>query len=140
VKKLIFIFLLLCPGITLAQPINFYFIHPGGEGDDVAAKPYLTRFFAYLTEQTQKEFSGKYVNDVDTAVKEIKRGLVEGAIVSPKFFEKYKNKFKLKEILKTTPSYSNGPYEKYYILAHKGTDVTALDKADSVDLYSSRNI
>lgn len=139
-------FLLLLTLLLVAPPahakkLGFFIVQPGGEGDTESALPYLTEFFAYLSEQTQVAVDGKYLNDTDEAVGVFKSKSVDLAIVSHAFYEKYKDEFKLKTILATVPSYSAGPYEKYHIMAHAGTHLNKLE-ANNVahNLISSQNI
>jgi len=121
-----FLFLLFFATNAFAEAVQFYFIHPGGEGDTEEAKPYIAAFYDYLKEQTGLSFDGLYLNDKDEAVKALKNKEIMLAIVSPEFFSKHKVKYNLNEILKTIPSYSSGPYEKYFIMTNKDTKLTHL--------------
>ncbi|MFH1357680.1 MAG: PhnD/SsuA/transferrin family substrate-binding protein [bacterium] len=139
-KTLIILLLLLFSFSVQAQEkVDFYFIHPGGEGSADDAKPYLSEFFAYLNEQTGKNFQGIYLNDLDDAVEALTDEKVDMAIVSPSFLLKFKNKFLLQTVLKTIPAYSSGPYEKYFIMTNQDTDITKLASSHSkVKLYTAQ--
>ena len=129
----------LSTAVHAQESVDFYFIHPGGEGSADDAKPYLNEFFSYLNEQTGKNFKGIYLNDLDDAVDALKDEKIDMAIVSPSFFSKYRKKFLLQTVLKTIPSYSSGPYEKYFIMTNQNTDITKLATSQSkVKLYTSQ--
>lgn len=125
---------------AVASEFSFYMIYPEGEGDTEAARPYLARFFDYLKEKTGITVAGLYLNDEHEGAKALKNKDVNLAIVSPDFFDKYRARFHLEKILNTVPIYATGPYERYYIMAHKDTDIAALrDKEIRVNLFSSQN-
>lgn len=122
-----------------AENLGFYIIHPDGEGDADAAKPFLAGLFDYLNELTQIKVDGLYLNDSDEAVEALKQNKIQLAIVSPEFFESFKDTYSMTQVLKTIPIYSNGAYERYYILADKGTNILSLmDQQISVNLFASK--
>lgn len=122
-----------------AAAVNLYFVQPDGEGDTASAKPYLQSFFDHVAEISGVTVDGLYLNDEEEAVSALQNKKVQLAVVSPAFYQKYKDKFAFKKILDTIPIYSNGPYEKYYIMAHADTDVLALmDQQIRVNLFTGK--
>ncbi|MCP5465001.1 MAG: PhnD/SsuA/transferrin family substrate-binding protein [Deltaproteobacteria bacterium] len=135
--SLFFIFFI--PSAVFANPLNFSFIYPEGEGDNQTAQPYLKSFFEKIKENGGPELTGNYFNDADDAQEALEEGQIDFAIVEPLFFERFSKKLKLRPLLKAVPSYSNGAFEKYYIMAFKDTDVTELEKPGiAVNLFASR--
>lgn len=111
---------------VFAGDFSFYFIYPGGEGDSDAAKPYINSFYEALSQNSGKNFTGEYFNDVLDAVEAFKSKKVDLAIVSPEFYDEYSAKYNLKQIIKSIPIYSTGPYEKFYIMAYMGVDFESV--------------
>lgn len=139
-RSSIFLILLLWSSLAAASNLTFYVIHPEGEGDSNAAKPYLSNLYDYLNQATKLNFSGLYLNDADDAETALKDKKVNLAIVSPEFYEKFHKKYDLNPVLKTIPIYSNGPYERYYIMAHQSTKVQNLmDEQTRVNLFSAKD-
>lgn len=139
-KRLIFttLFLLLATRV-FAQGVSFYIVYPEGEGDPNSAQPYLAEFFDYLKEQTGVPVTGMYINSLTDAENIFKQDNIQLAIVSPEFFEKNSSKFNLTKTLQTIPSYSGGPFERYYIMAGPEVDVLSLmDQQATVKLVASR--
>lgn len=141
VKFLLLVILLLVAPRVRAETVNFFIVQPGGEGDTESAQPYLAEFFSYLGEKTKLTIGGQYINDANEALSLFKAKRVSLAIVSPEFYEKYKEQFKLKQVLATIPSYSAGAFEKYHIVAHTGTDLSLLTENETtLSLISSQDL
>jgi hypothetical protein len=61
------------------------------------------------------------------------------AIVSPEFFQTYKDKFHLKRVVDIIPVYSEGPYEKLYIMTRGSVSMEDLLANQTLStLYSSQ--
>ncbi|MBF0105514.1 MAG: PhnD/SsuA/transferrin family substrate-binding protein [Deltaproteobacteria bacterium] len=138
--KRFFVVMLLCVSVrAFAGDLAFYIIYPDGEGDTESARPYLGQLYDYLNEKTGLSVDGLYLNDPDEAVLALKNKGINLAIVSPDFFEQYKDQFQFSPVLKTIPVYSAGPYEKYYIMAEKNVDIAdIMEKNTPVSLFSSK--
>jgi len=138
---IIALFVCFFPLLALAtdtQQVSFYVIQPGGDGSTEEAKPYLLEFFDYLREQTGTSFDGLYINSKNEAVTALQNKGVQLAIVSPEFIATYRDRFNFISVLKTIPIYSSGPYEKYFIMTNKATNLIDLaDQNTKVSLYTS---
>ena len=99
------------------QGADFSMISPGSEGDNDSAQIVLQELYTYLKSQTQENWDGEYFNEEKTALEKLETGNMDFVIVSHEFFEKFKDKFNLVEILKTIPIYANNPFETLFLLA-----------------------
>lgn len=135
----LFICLVITPLAFAAE--NFDFIYPGGEGNSDSAKPFINEFYNYLNDATQKEWTGEYINESDEGQKRLKKVKSGYAIVSPQFYKAQNQKLGLKPLLRTIPEYATGPFERFYIVSHKDTDVlTLMNKPFRVNLFTSQNM
>lgn len=139
-KKLFFFFAAFLTFTNFTYALTLDFVYPEGEGDASAAAPYLADLFGYVKAKSGLEVQGQYYNDEDEALEALKSGKTDFAVVSPGFFVKYKDELRLDPILKTIPSYADGPYEKYYVLA--GENMVPSQYAaqrGAVALYASQS-
>lgn len=130
--------LMFWPLMSVAEPESLYFIYPDDVSSDGTLKSNLKTFFDYLRTQTKSEFSGDVYKDSTAAITQFEAQKVDMAVVSPEFFQTYKNKFHLKRVLDIIPIYSEGPYEKLYIMMWGSANVeNLLADQTSPTLYST---
>lgn len=124
---------------SMAGPEPLYFIYPDAGVEDGTLKTGLQTFFEYLGTQTKNEFSGDVYKDSADAITQFEAQKVNIAVVSPEFFQTYKDKYHLKRVADIIPMYSEGPYEKLYIMTQGSASVESL-LADqtSPTLYSTQ--
>lgn len=123
----------------MARSESLYFIYPDAVSSDGNLKSGLKTFFDYLATQTKSEFSGDVYKDSTEAVTQFEAQKVNMAVVSPEFFQTYRDKFNLKRVADIIPLYSEGPYEKLYIMIWGSANVeNLLADQTSPTLYSTQ--
>lgn len=122
-----------------AQEIGFYIVSDDNEVTTESRASSLEVFFDYVKENSGFDLKGKFLVGAVEAKQFFSATTPQVAIVSPDFYEKNKDSYQLKKILGTIPSYSTGPFERYYIMTHRDTDVITLSsRSTSVNLFSSK--
>ncbi len=122
-----------------AQEVGFYIVSddPLAVQDETTLP--LTNLFDYVKENAGFNLKGKILVGDDETKQTLSKPEAQVAIVSPDFFEKNKESYQLKKILGTIPSYSTGPFERYYIMTHRDTDVATLSsRSTSVTIFASK--
>lgn len=139
-KKLVLTALiLLVSWEAFAQSISFYVVSLENEGDPNSVKPHLAELFDYLKETTGVPVTGMYINSLTDADLAFKQDRIHLAIVPNDFFEQNEKKFNLARLLRTMPSYSGGPFERYYIMANLHADILSLmEQQTPVRLVATR--
>ncbi|WP_034632939.1 PhnD/SsuA/transferrin family substrate-binding protein [Maridesulfovibrio bastinii] len=91
-------------GQAAASANSFVVVQPGEPGTTAEAQPVMDELARYLSEKTGKHITGKYFNELSSAITWIKNNHPAWGIVDLVFYKVYGNRFALESIASTLPS------------------------------------